>query len=111
MSLEMSLKKEDGWEPPILKTEAILGKGIFELVYGVYRHKQSLEQNLAFEKKKRERTKAILLEILNSQVTSYFVEKIEREGKWEPIINDLMNRRTDPYTVVENIMSTAFKKD
>jgi LAO/AO transport system kinase len=110
MALEMGRKREDGWEPPIFKTEAVLGKGIFELVYGVYRHKQALEQSQSFEKKLRERTKATLLEILGSQVMSYFVEKIEREEKWEPIIDDLMNRRTDPYSVVEKMMADEIKK-
>jgi LAO/AO transport system kinase len=110
MVLEMSRKKEDGWEPPIFKTEAILGKGIFELVYGVYRHKQALEQSQAFEKKLREMTKATFMEILETEVMSYFVEKIEKEGRWESIINDLMIRRTDPYSVVEKIISEEIKK-
>jgi LAO/AO transport system kinase len=103
--LEMGRKREDGWEPAIFKTEAILGKGIFELVYGIYRHKQALEQSQALEKKLRERTKAAFLEILESEVMTHFVEKMEKEGKWESLIDDLMNRRTDPYTVVEKMMS------
>jgi hypothetical protein len=41
---------------------------------------------------------------------SYFIEKIEREGKWEPIINDLMTRRTDPYSLVEKMMAEELRK-
>jgi LAO/AO transport system kinase len=107
--LEMGRKREDGWEPPIFKTEAILGKGIFELVYGIYRHKQALEQNQAWEKKLKERTKATLLEILESEVMTHFVEKIEQEGKWESLIDDLIKRRTDPYSAVEKMMSEELK--
>jgi LAO/AO transport system kinase len=110
MVLEMGRKREDGWEPTIFKTEAILGKGIFELVYGIYRHRQALEQSQTLEKKLRERTKAAFLEILRSEVMSHFVEKMEREGKWETLIDDLTNRRTDPYTVVEKMMVEEFKK-
>jgi LAO/AO transport system kinase len=110
MVLEMGRKREDTWEPPIFKTEAILGKGIFELVYGIYRHKQALEQTQTLEKKLRERTKATFLEILESEVMIRFVEKMEREGKWEGLIEDLMNRRTDPYTVVEKMMAEELKK-
>jgi LAO/AO transport system kinase len=111
MALEMSRKREDGWEPPIFKTEAIVGKGIFELIYGVYRHKQALEQSQSFEKKLQERIKATFLEILETEVMSHLIGKIEKEGNWEKIIHDLTNRRTDPYTVAENIMSTALRKD
>jgi LAO/AO transport system kinase len=109
MVLEMGRKREDAWEPIIFKTEAILGKGIFELVYGIYRHKQALEQNQTFEKKLRERTKATFLEILESEVMTHFVEKMEREGKWESLIDDLTKRRTDPYTVVEKMMTEELK--
>jgi LAO/AO transport system kinase len=105
MVLEMGRRREDGWDPLIFKTEAILGKGIFELVYGIYRHKQALEQNKAFEKKLRERTKATFLEILESEVMAHFIEKMEKEGRWDKIIDDLMNRRIDPYSVAERVMA------
>jgi LAO/AO transport system kinase len=110
MVLEMGRKREDGWEPPIFKTEAILGKGIFELVYGIYRHKQVLEQNNVLEKKLRERTKTTFLEILESEVMAHFIEKMEKEGQWDKIIDDLMNRRIDPYSVAERIMSEELTK-
>jgi len=110
MVLEMGRKREDGWEPSIFKTEAILGKGIFELVYGIYRHKQALEQSQTLEKKLKERTKTTFLEILKSEVMTHFVEKMEKEGKWESLIEDLVNRKTDPYSVVEKMMSEELKK-
>jgi LAO/AO transport system kinase len=109
MVLEMGRRREDNWEPLIFKTEAILGKGIFELVYGIYRHKQALEQANVFEKKLRERTKTTFLEILESEVMAHFIEKMEKEGQWDKIIDDLMNRRTDPYSVAEKVMSEELK--
>ena len=111
MVLEMGRRREDDWEPPIFRTEAILGKGIFELVYGIYRHKAVLEQGKAFEKKLRERVKTTFLEILESEVVAHFVEKMEKEGQWDKIIGDLMNRRTDPYSVVEKIMAEELIKN
>jgi len=109
MALEMGRKREDGWEPLIFKTEAILGKGIFELVYGIYRHKQALERDHAFENKLRERTKTTFLGILESEVMAHFIERMEKEGRWEAIIDDLMNRRADPYSVAERVMADELK--
>jgi LAO/AO transport system kinase len=109
--LEMGRRREDGWEPSIFRTEAIFGKGIFELVYGIYRHKQSLEQNQAWEKKLKERTRATFLEILESEVMTHFLGKIAQEGKWESLIEDLVKRRTDPYTLAEKMMAEELKKD
>ena len=111
MVLEMGKKREDGWDPPIFKTEAILAKGIFELVYGIYRHKQALEQSQALEKKLRERTKAAFLEVLETEVMAHFIKKMEQEGEWGTIIDDLMKRRTDPYSVAERMMAEELIKD
>ncbi len=109
--LEMGRRREDGWEPPILKTEAITGKGVFELVYGILCHKKAMEKNNVLEKKRRERAKTTFLEILTSEVMAHFIQKIEKEGKWELMIDDLMNRRTDPYSMAERIMTEELRKD
>jgi LAO/AO transport system kinase len=109
MVLEMGRKREGGWEPPIFKTEAILGKGIFELVYGIYRHKQALEQSQALEKKLRERAKATFLEVLETEVMAHFIEKMDQEGQWNKIVDDLVNRRTDPYSIAEKMIAEELR--
>jgi LAO/AO transport system kinase len=109
MVLEMGRRRDGGWEPLIFKTEAILGKGISELVDGIYRHKRALEQSQGLEKKLKERTKTTFLEILETEVISHFIEKMEKEGEWDKIIDDLMNRRTDPYSVAERVMAEQLK--
>lgn len=111
MVLEMGRKREDGWDPPIYKTEAILGKGIFELVYGIYRHKQALEQSQTLGKKLRERTLKTFLEVLETEVMNRFLEKLETRGQLETIVKEMMERKVDPYSVAEKIMSESLKDD
>jgi len=108
--LEMNKKREDGWEPLIFRTEAILAKGIVELVSGIYRHKQALEQSNAFKKTLRERTETIFREILKGKVLDHITEKIQTSGEWETMIDDVMNRRADPYSLAEKIMARALSK-
>ncbi len=110
MVLEMGRKRDDEWEPPVFKTEAILGKGIFELVYGIYRHKQALEQSQGLEKKLRERARKTFLEILETEAMAHFIKTIEKEGQWDKITDDLVNRRTDPYSLAEKIMAEELRK-
>lgn len=102
--LEMGRKKDDLWEPLIFRTEAIYGKGIFELVYGIYRHKQALERSGAMERKNRQRVKISFLEILKSELMDRFIQKMERDGILETFIDDIMMRRIDPYSLVEKII-------
>ena len=108
--LEMGKKREDGWEPPIFRTEAILGKGVVEVVSGMVRHHQILMQTRAMERKLKERAKVTFLQILQSEVMGHFTQQIEEEGQWENIVGDLMERRTDPYSLAEHMMRSAFGK-
>ena len=105
MVLDMSRKRGDGWEPQIFKTEAVLGKGIVELAFGIYRHKQALEQGESFKKKLREKAKESFLEVLETEAIAHFTRKIEREGRWETILNDLVEKRIDPYSLAERLMA------
>jgi LAO/AO transport system kinase len=109
LALEMGRRKDNGWYPEIFKTEAITGKGIRELVQGVYCHRQVLEQSEMLERKLKERAKNTLLGILKSEVTNHFLARMEQKGEWESIINDLAKRRKDPYSVVEKILAEELR--
>ncbi len=111
MVLEMGKRREDGWNPPIFKTEAILGKGISELIEGIYQHKKSLEESKTMQEKMRERARATFLGILESEVMSHFLRKMEKDGKWKAILDDLANRRTDPYSLVEDWMAKELREN
>jgi LAO/AO transport system kinase len=110
MVLEMGRRKDAAWDPLIFKTEANVGKGIFEMVYGIYRHKQAQEQSPGLGKKLRERLKTNFLGILQTEVMARFMERIDREGRWDEIIDSLMSRRTDPYTLAENVIAKELRK-
>jgi len=110
MVLEMGKKREDGWEPSIFRTEAILGKGVVEVVFGMVRHKQALMQTRVMEQKLRERAKVTFLQVLQSEVMSRFIQKIETEGQWDKITGDLVEKRTDPYSLAQRLMSDEFRK-
>lgn len=111
MVLEMGKNREAGWTPLIFKTEAILGKGILELVKGIDQHRQALKRSDAMNEKMRERAKAAFLGILQSEVMGHFLKKIERDGGWKEILDDLASRRRDPYSLVEQMMASEFIRD
>jgi len=108
-TLEMGPKREDGWIPPIFKTEALLGKGIFEFVYGVYRHKERLMASEHFEKKNAERTKLEFLSVLSSELMESVMVRLEKEKRLEKIIDDLIQKRRNPYSAVEKILDEQLK--
>jgi len=105
MVLDMGKRRENGWIPPIFKTEATAGKGISELVQGIERHRKALEQSEAFKEKNRERARATFLGILESEVMAHLLDRLEREGNLKTVIEDMANRQADPYSVVEKVLA------
>ncbi len=110
-TLEMGPKREDGWMPPIFKTEALLGKGIFEFVYGVYRHKENLMASEHFERKNAERTRLEFLSVLSSELMERVVDRLKKEKRLEKIIDDLIQKRRNPYSAVEKILDEELKRN
>ncbi len=109
-TLEMGPQREDSWMPPIFKTEALLGKGIFELVYGIYRHKEKLMASDHFEKKIVERTRCEFLCILGNELTDNIVERLKKDKRLDKIIDDLIRRKANPYSIVEKILEGELKR-
>jgi len=109
-TLEMSPKRKDGLVPLIFKTEALLGKGIFELVYGMYRHREKLMASDHFERKILERTKWEFLCILDSELRDTIVERLNKDKRLDKIIDDLKRRKANPYSVVQKILEGELKR-
>ena len=36
---------------------------------------------------------------------AHFLQKMDQDGNWNKILDDLVSRRTDPYSLVEAIMA------
>ncbi len=108
-TLEMGAKREDGWMPPIFKTEALLSKGIFEFVYGVYRHKEKLMASEHFERKNAERTRLEFLSVLSSELMESVVGRLRKGKRLEKIIDGLIQKRGNPYSAVEKILDEELK--
>jgi LAO/AO transport system kinase len=109
-TLEMSPTREDGWMPSIFRTEAVLGKGIFELVYGIYRHREKLMASDYFEKKTLERTKWEFLCILDGELKDTIVERLSKNKRLDKIIDDLKRRKANPYSIVQEILEGELKR-
>ena len=109
-TLEMGPKREYGWTPLIFKTEALLGKGIFELVYGIYRHREKVTDSDYFERKIIERTKLEFLSVLGSELMESIVKRLKKDKRLDKIIEDLIRRKGNPYSIVEKILEEELKQ-
>ncbi len=107
--MEMAPPHKDGWITPIFKTEAVLGKGIFELVYGVSQHHKCLMESKSIEGKNRLRAKKHFLKLLQTRLLESILDRVDEEKNLDQLLQELIDRKANPYTMVEDIIRSHMK--
>jgi LAO/AO transport system kinase len=102
--LEMGERRTEHWQPPIYRTEAISGKGIEKLVAGIQLHHQIQQQQGLHQRRERERVLFEFLAILEYSVMTKLREQLRQNGELDRIEEVLVKKKTDPYSLVEEIM-------
>ena len=68
----------------------------------VDRHRAHLGDAL-WEKRQRERVQGKFMEILRDCLFQEAVETMRNDGQWQPLLDDLAERRIDPYSAMEKV--------
>jgi len=96
-----------GWKPIIVKTTAVKGQGIEELMHQIESYHQFFLHSETSKKKRLERSERRLQEIIKQ----YTVEKIYygdlSQKKKDEYIRKIAERKIDPYTAAEEILRDA----
>jgi LAO/AO transport system kinase len=97
------------WKPPIIKTVALTGEGVSQLIEKIEEHTRCLERE-AGGKRSLGRAEAELSEAIKERVTSSVIEKLKREGEFEELLQKIMKREIDPASAAEKLLHGRFKK-
>lgn len=104
--------KEGGWRTPVLKTVALTGEGVPELVRKIEEHKCFLEgskeckMNLLKTKAEVE-----LLEAIRERISRTFVDKLKKDKKYDELVQGIIDRKIDPATAAEKLVKKAIRDD
>jgi LAO/AO transport system kinase len=103
--------RADGWQPPIIKTVATEGKGVAELQAAIrdcYAFFQKSEQR---KRKKHDDARQRLITLLEERLVTRVVQQVFPDGELTKVVEEIADRRTDPYSIVENIVrNSQFRK-
>ena len=101
--------KEKMWQPSVLKTTALTGEGVPQLIEKIGEHRLFLEKE--FERKRsREKAEAELLEAIKEKVASSILEELKREGKLEEFLQKILEKKMDPASIAEKLFNKKFRK-
>jgi len=103
--LEMNTERT-GWKPSVLKTTALTGEGITELLARTDEHKDYLKMG-ALETSRKEKVKSELAEAIKQKIAESMIEDLKRTGDWEELTQKILARETDPYTAADTLLEKA----
>jgi LAO/AO transport system kinase len=102
--------KKDGWRPPVLKTVALTGQGIPELIEKLEEHRCFLESDAVCKKDLlRSRAEAALLEAIKEKASEMLITQLKRKGKYDELLREIIQKKTDPVSAAEKLVKKTMK--
>ncbi|MGB9714128.1 MAG: methylmalonyl Co-A mutase-associated GTPase MeaB [Candidatus Bathyarchaeales archaeon] len=112
MDIQAMLKlgdKEAAWKTPILKTTAITGEGIPQLIKKIEEHRNFLRKGLGL-KRSLGKAEAELIDAIKETVANAIVEELKKEGKFEETLREIVERKIDPASAAEKLLNKKLGK-
>jgi len=97
----------DGWHPPVIRTVATENAGIDGLAAAIERFRNHFESSGQRAKKHQEHWKNRLLGLLESRLLEQVLHGAEGERKLEHLAAEVSQRKKDPFTAVNELLSAA----
>jgi LAO/AO transport system kinase len=103
---------DGNWRPPIVPTEAIQNRGVPELLSEIEAHKAFLFGHGQRQLKERLRERAMreLRDTVRETVVREIMGELENSDTFEQMVDDLVEKKTDPFTLCDQIMADRREK-
>ena len=102
--------RADGWHPPIVKAIATAGSGVGEVRQALEQFRSFQEQSALKEKRRRAYLRSCFLELLRRELFEKVIRERLSDGSLEQFVDDLLQHRADPYSLVERTVAESVGK-
>jgi len=106
--LEMNQTKKD-WRPSVVKTTAITGKGIPELIEKINQHKSYLKGDF-LQKQRLQRIESELEEAIKFKITETVLNDLKKTSKFNEFLHKILEKEMDPNSAAEALLQQKLKK-
>jgi LAO/AO transport system kinase len=99
--LAMSSKSENDWLPPILKTVAVKGQGVIELVDAFWQHRKFLTDSGKFDEHNFKWEFQFFRQLVMEMAADKIFSEIKDSPAYQTLLENLKNRQIDPFSAAE----------
>jgi LAO/AO transport system kinase len=97
----------DGWHPPVVRTVATENKGVAIVAETIERFRRHFESTDERPRKRAAHWKQRLIEMLESRLLGRALRGAGGEARLAELARDVAERKTDPFTAVNEILSRS----
>ncbi|MCB2228482.1 MAG: methylmalonyl Co-A mutase-associated GTPase MeaB [Desulfarculaceae bacterium] len=109
LALSGGHERRAGWEPPVLTTSALDGRGLPELIDALDGHEKVLaaDGGKLLKARRREGLRRELLDLIQSGIMERLVARLEAGDGMAPLVERVMSGGEDPYSVSDEVINKA----
>jgi LAO/AO transport system kinase len=100
----LSLAPQRGWRVPIIKTEAIRGEGVPELVEKLDEHRAHIEEEGTLSERRRRNLRNEVLGICTFRLRARLEQALNQDERFGELLDEVVARRLDPASAASEIL-------
>ena len=102
--LQMSSKFENDWLPPVLKTVAVKGQGVIDLVDAFWQHRKFLTDSGKFDEHNFKWEFQFFRQLVMEMAADKIFSEIKDSPPYLALCQDLKKRKVDPFSAAEHLI-------
>jgi LAO/AO transport system kinase len=105
----LALDTDEGWQPPIVLTEAVKGEGIDELWAKIEEHRTYLQDNELLAERRARNLAAEVFAVASARAKGHLERAVQDDPELRRLLDAVRRRDLDPLTAVREILEKVFK--
>jgi GTPase len=105
----LALGPKQGWQPPIVLTEALRGEGVPALWEKIGQHRAWLEAEGELERRRRRNLAHEVFGVASVRARRHIEEAVRDDPQLRRLLDEVQERRLDPLTAVREILEQVFR--
>lgn len=110
-NIATGIQEKEGWRPMVIKTVAIKGTGVPQLVDALEKFRKHVESNGLTEKRRKQHLEEELLDASFSDFHLEMLHRLKRDKSWEQIVKQVVSKQLDPETAASKLVRTIARMD
>jgi LAO/AO transport system kinase len=105
----LALDTDDGWQPPIVLTEAVKGEGIDDLWAKIEEHRRYLEENDLLAERRAQNLAGEVFAVASARAKTHLEQAVADDAELRRLLDEVQRRELDPLSAVREILEKVFR--